>query len=143
MFSYSANCLCGDVTLTLELPTAIESHSARVCDCDFCTERHLSYLSDVGGRLQVQFKTAYKTQHQGSNQAEFLTCALCSSVVAVVLKMEGAYKGAVNVSLFKECIAMQAASVVSPKKFGAAEKRQRWASVWMPVSLEIDVDKSI
>mgnify|MGYP006401927275 CR=1 FL=1 len=140
MLSYTANCLCRDVTLTLELPTTLESHSARVCDCDFCTQRNLCYLSDVEGRLYVQFKTPYTTQQQGSNQASFLTCAHCSSVVAVVLETEGTYRGAVNVTLFSECSAMQAAIIVSPKQLSAEEKRQRWANVWMPVTLRVGID---
>ena len=142
MFSYTANCLCHDVTLTLALPTTLESHSARICDCDFCTKRNLRYLSDAEGRLYVQFKTPYKTQQQGSNQAMFLTCAHCSSVVAVVLDIEGTCKGAVNVTLFKECNAMQEGIVVSPKQLSAEEKRQRWVSVWMPVTLQMDVEKT-
>lgn len=143
MFSYTANCLCRDVTLTLELPTTLESHSARVCDCDFCTQRNLCYHSDVAGRLYVQFKTPYTTQQQGSNQATFLTCAHCSSVVAVVLETEGTYRGAANVTLFAERSAMQAAIIVSPKQLSAEEKRRRWASVWMPVIIQSSVDKTM
>jgi hypothetical protein len=129
----SGECLCGRVVFSIELPEQLEKYSPRACDCDFCTRRSISYLSHPGGVLEIECSEPFDVIQQGSNQAMFLSCADCGSVVAVVHQLDGSLKGAVNAVLLKEFERLQEPIIVSPRLLSPEEKRIRWEGIWASV----------
>ena len=133
---YSATCLCKSVMLDLSLPRGIDSYTPRKCDCDFCVERDLAYISGPEGRLKVSSIVPLNVLKQGSKQASFLQCSQCNQVVAVVYDFGQCLQGAVSASLFKEGFPLSEDQTVSPKLLSAEEKRARWERLWFSVEIE-------
>ena len=132
------NCSCGSVKLLLSLPDEIHNYIPRACDCDFCMERQITYLSDPEGKLTIHSKNKLVSVRQGSEQAIFLTCNQCNDVVSVVCKFGTVYKGAINATLLKDFEQMKESQVVSPKYLSAKEKLKRWSSLWLSVDLDYE-----
>jgi hypothetical protein len=128
-------CQCGNVSVCINLPTDLESHAARRCDCDFCTHRGICYLSHPDGALEINAAKPLEHLQQGSNQARFLNCPGCDSVVAVVLALEEGLQGALNANLLDDQNRLQEAVTVSPKHLDPDQKRLRWSGVWCAVKI--------
>lgn len=133
---YLGSCHCQSVTLKLTLPKTIAQYSPRKCDCDFCMERDIRYLSDPQGKLYIASNTALLMQKQGSEQASFVTCSQCEDVVAAVIDSKTGCIGAANGTLMDDAQQLQSAITVSPKKLAADDKVARWLTVWQPVTIE-------
>ena len=126
------SCHCGQ--LSLEFSTARElSHTTpRACDCSFCQMHGAAYVSDPAGRLSV-FENqpgALRVYRQGSKRAQFLMCANCGVLVAVIMEEEGRTYGAANAA----CLDRQAFAApvpVSPQMLGPDEKVSRWQQAWV------------
>ena len=116
----------------MRLSRAADSYQPRACDCDFCTLHSAAYISDPQGALAIQVKDAGKLTRyrQGSGQAEFLLCAECGVLAAVVYEQGGRRYGAANVRAFEGGKPFGVSQAVSPKQLGADEKSARWQSVW-------------
>ena len=132
----TGKCSCGEVNLHLDLPNKLNTYEPRACDCDFCIERNIVYLSDSKGKLTIHSKTKLQTNQHGSEQASFLSCNTCNNVVAVVCKIGDVLKGAVNATLFKDFQQMKKPHVVSPKLLSAQEKLDRWSKLWLTVKID-------
>lgn len=137
---YYATCLCQSVQLELSLPNAIEQYKPRACDCDFCQQHHLAYISDSDGTLRIEAKVELGFLKQGSGQASFVQCSQCEQVVAVTYKTEKELKGAVSAALFAGQYRLGQYQSASPKLLSAQEKRERWATLWMSVVIEKSAD---
>ena len=96
-------------------------------------QRHISYLSDPGGKLVVSSKCKLDVQKQGSDQAEFLTCPMCHDVITASIPYGDKRIGALNTNLLDEYHKLKSPTVVSPKALSAEDKLARWQTVWTPV----------
>jgi len=135
MLLSKGKCHCGEVELELLLPNSLSYYSARKCDCDFCVNRNITYLSDAAGKLKITSNNELVIHQHGSNQAGFLECENCNNVVAVVYDCDGEKKGAVNASLLSGVELMKPTEIVSPKLLSAEEKVNRWRKLWLDVEL--------
>ncbi|WP_345292474.1 aldehyde-activating protein [Kangiella marina] len=139
--NYSAQCSCGNVNLTLSLPKPIEEYLPRACDCRFCTERNIAYLSDPMGELVITSKHSLQSLKQGSEQATFWQCPSCLDMVAVSHQLydenEVIIKGAVNSRLFESTYTLPEALIASPKTLSPQQKRQRWSELWLTTKLPV------
>lgn len=137
MIELQCRCLCQTTSVTLVLSQPLADHQPRRCDCDFCTERSIVYLSDANGQIQITAQAPLVHLTQGSEQARFLLCSSCDTLVAVCYS-EGDYTlGAVNVSLFNEVHLMKTAIRSSPKLLSPTEKRSRWLQLWSPIQVVV------
>lgn len=128
--TYSGQCQCGLVKLSIELPEPLENLSPRQCDCDFCMARDIRYLSHPKGVITIGSDSGLTRQQQGSNQADFVTCNQCEMVVAVCCRFEQQSKGAINTQVLDNKEQLQTAIVASPKLLAAEDKYQRWQQLW-------------
>lgn len=128
-------CSCRAVTVELGLPKTLENYKPRACDCDFCTERGISYLSDPLGSLKITSGQTLTSQTQGSEQAKFLTCPECRDVIAASIEIEGQPIGALNVCVVEDRELLQEAGTVSPKLLAPEQKVSRWQKVWLPIMI--------
>ena len=133
---YKGLCKCGSVTFTLILPNDIGSYTPRACDCDYCTNRNASYLSDPQAELYIQSNKPLKKEAQGSEQANFLSCSNCNTLVGVVCSFDTGLKGAVNATLLTKEYQLQSPVTVSPKLLSPDEKLERWEGIWLKVSVD-------
>ena len=135
-FCYLGGCRCGNVSIELSLPEILSNFVPRACDCNFCTEREITYPSDPQGQLVVSSLSPLKTLKQGSNQASFKHCPNCHEVICVAYRFENNYKGALNIRLLDKQSLLPQAQTVSPKELSPQQKLVRWKSVWLSVVIE-------
>ncbi|RKF18139.1 aldehyde-activating protein [Alginatibacterium sediminis] len=135
MISSVGKCSCGQTKVIISLPKTLDHYSPRACDCDFCISRNISYLSDPEGKLEIKSVEALDIQKQGSNQASFITCNGCKSVIAASLQLENKLIGALNSALLSNVALLQGATTVSPKALGAKAKIERWQTVWLNIKI--------
>lgn len=133
--SYSSLCSCGKVTIEVILPRPIEEYAPRRCDCDFCTSRGASYLSDPEGKLKFLPIHELEQIKQGSYQATFWSCSSCKDLVAVTGEFPEGIRGAANSRLFEKQYNLQPSKIVSPKTLSPEEKLNRWCTLWMKVEV--------
>lgn len=134
-FQYEGRCSCGETTLLVELYSPISSYIPRACDCDFCIARGIAYLSEPEGKAEIHSQLQLNKLKQGSNQAQFLGCANCDSIVAVGYLFNSGFKGAVNATLLNDKNKLQQAVAASPKRLKPDEKIERWQKLWMAIKL--------
>ncbi len=129
-------CSCGAIHFEVELPQALSAYNPRACDCDFCVQRGVRYLSDPQGSLTIHATGDIEVLTQGSGRARFLQCASCHDLIAATFGPRKSLRGAVNATLLEAAGELPAAQVVSPKQLSADEKEERWKRLWMNVRLE-------
>ncbi len=136
MINYQGKCSCKKAVFSLKLPEKLESYSPRACDCNFCVQHQLAYLSDPKGQLNVSYQGDFTIIKQGSEQAQFLCCDVCGNIIAVVYQFENnILKGAVNANLLIEAEKMLPSTTVSPKLLAPDEKLERWEQLWLKVKI--------
>jgi len=136
MHAVTGTCRCGAVSWNIQLPQPPASYAPRRCDCDFCTARHLLYLSDPNGQLHISANSALARIRQGSEQAEFLACSHCQTVVAVCYQEAKISVGAINASLLQPQSQFAAPVTVQPRLLAADTKTERWKQLWTPLVVE-------
>lgn len=136
MHAVTGTCLCGSVYCEIQLQQPASAYAPRRCDCDFCTSRNLQYLSDAKGQLQIHSTKPLQRLKQGSEQAEFLACSQCQTVVAVCYREAEICVGAVNASLLKPGSQFAEAVTVQPRLLAAVTKTERWKQLWTPLVVE-------
>ena len=130
MHQYFGKCGCGNVVVQFSSPKEISSYTSRKCDCDYCMQRGIEYLSDPHSQITFIAKTPLKQEKQGSEQATFLLCAKCQTVVGVGYLNEGVSVGSLNARLLDEFDNLQKSVVVSPKTLDKTQKVRRWRELW-------------
>lgn len=137
--TYFGQCRCGQAKLTIKLPKPLCEYQSRACDCDFCTSRNISYLSDPESQVEIISDIPLLQSQQGSNQATFLSCNQCHSVLAVALIEKDMSLGTINVNLIQTSEPLQAPVIVSPQRLSASERKQRWKMLWGQLKLPCTV----
>ena len=137
-FVHEGGCHCGNLRFHLQTTKALAEFSPRACDCDFCTRHRAAWVSDRLGALRIHARDAegLHRYRQGSGQAEFLCCAACAVLVAVVARSEdGRLLGAVNRNAFDGREDFAPEKTVSPQTLAADVKLARWTELWTPTEL--------
>ena len=134
-YQFDGSCVCGRTKITIKPSSSLNKFILRACDCDFCTSREINYLSDPAGKAEIHAFQPLRKLKQGSNQAEFLCCANCDSVVAVGYWFQVGLRGAINATLLNDKKHLQVAVPASPKLLEPDEKVKRWEKLWMTIEL--------
>jgi hypothetical protein len=135
MLDNTGTCECGKVEITMSLPDVLASYTPRQCDCEFCTSRGICFLSHPDGKLRIQTVRPLDIAKQGSNQASFLTCSYCKTVIAASIQLSNNVIGALNAKLLSNFYLLQKPVVVSLKNLEAKEKISRWQSNWCNIKI--------
>ena len=139
------SCHCGQLGLEFSTAREITGFSPRACDCSFCQMHGAAYVSDPAGRLSI-FENepgALRIYRQGSKRAQFLMCANCGVLVAVVMEEAGRLFGAANAACIDGRQAFAAPVAVSPQLLGPDEKVSRWQQAWFADVLVVKADASV
>lgn len=139
------SCHCGKLGLELSTATELSQISPRACDCSFCQMHGAAYVSDPAGRLSVfeNEPDALRVYRQGSKRAQFLMCANCGVLVAVVMEEAGRLYGAANAACLAGHQAFAAPAPVSPQLLGPDEKVTRWQQAWVADVLVVRADAPV
>ena len=141
MNAHAGGCHCGALRFEFSTGQALAAFVPRACDCDFCTRHRAAWVSDAAGSLRIEADGArLRRYRQGSGQADFLLCAECGVLVAVMARTDdGRLLGAANRNAFDDRVAFGGETTVSPQQFEPGAKRSRWSQLWTPVDLEVRV----
>jgi hypothetical protein len=139
MNHYSGKCSCGEVAIQFSSPQKISNYKSRRCDCDYCMQRGIEYLSDPHGQILFTSKRTLRHEKQGSEQATFLLCPKCQTVVGVCYIHEDISVGSVNARLLDQYECLQGIVSISPKRLSNLEKVGRWSELWSQVRVVIEV----
>lgn len=139
MNRHGGGCHCGALRFEFSTAQVLAVFSPRACDCDFCTRHRAAWVSDAAGSLRIEADGArLRRYRQGSGQADFLLCAECGVLVAVMARTDdGRLLGAGNRNAFDDRDAFAGETTVSPQQLGPGAKLSRWSQLWTPVELEL------
>jgi hypothetical protein len=135
MNQYSGTCSCKKVAIEFSSPLEINRYSSRTCDCDYCMQRNIEYLSDPQSQIAYISKAPLYHEKQGSEQATFLLCSNCQTVVGVCYINKKISVGSLNASLLDRFEDLQGSVNVSPKKLSNIKKLERWSNLWSQVRI--------
>jgi len=133
-FSFSGGCHCGQLRLRFSTTLDPASIVPRACDCSFCEKHGAAFVSDPAGQLSITMPNseALHRYRQGSNTADFLLCARCGVLVAVVFEQDTRLYAAVNARSLDQPTGLGSAVAASPQRLSPGEKVVRWSQLWIP-----------
>lgn len=134
-YRYKGQCKCGKSQIQLLSSLAASAFTPRACDCDFCVARGIQYISDTKGRVVISTQ-GYQLIKQGSEQADFIACATCETILAVSVKVGSSLIGALNATLLCDVETFASPVSASPKQLSPDEKKRRWQQIWGPLELD-------
>jgi hypothetical protein len=95
----TGGCHCGGVKVRFETSVTPEELQVRACQCSFCRKHGALTASDGSGSLTFSAEPdALQLYRFGSGSADFLICRNCGAYVGVVMEIDGATYGVVNVN---------------------------------------------
>jgi hypothetical protein len=132
--SMSGGCHCGQLRLRFSTTLDPASIVPRACDCSFCEKHGAAYVSDPAGQLSITIPSseALRRYRQGSKSADFLLCARCGVLVAVVFEQDARLYAAVNARCLDQPTGFGSAVTASPQQLSPSEKVARWSQLWIP-----------
>jgi hypothetical protein len=132
MIQAKEKCVCVTIELDIEFNQDLKSLVPRKCDCDFCCENNLVYISDPLGKVKLSVGEIddFQIVRQGSQTADFLSCKQCNNILLVVYQDNEKTFCALNYQLLDNKIYFNKVITVSPKLLSPKEKQARWKQVW-------------
>jgi hypothetical protein len=102
MNHYCGKCSCGEVAIQFSSPQKISNYKSRRCDCDYCMQRGIEYLSDPQSQITFISTRSLRHEKQGSEQATFLLCLNCHNVVGACYINKNICVGSLNSRLLEQ-----------------------------------------
>ena len=127
---HRGGCHCGRLAFEVRLTQPPSAFVPRACDCSFCRKHGAAWLSDPQGVLALRLRGEPVRYRQGSDQAEFVACAHCAVLVAVVSEVDGRMYAAINARTLDGPDTPAAAQPASPQSLAAEQKVERWSRLW-------------
>ena len=102
--TYSGNCHCGAVRLTLHFDKNAGDITPKACDCDFCYKHGAQYVSDPKGRVEVQCADYELLTSYGSpgKLTRYLFCNRCGNLIGSEFSADGYHFMIVNGRMLNE-----------------------------------------
>ena len=132
---YSGQCPCKSTTVEVQLPRALQTYSPRSCTCEFCQAHDGTYLSDPEGSMVIHSVRSLKTRYQGDEIAQMIHCADCDALISAAIENDVGLLGNVRVSLLANISELEPVTMIAPQTLSADEKRVRWGSLWMKLTI--------
>lgn len=96
-------CHCGNIGFVLDWRSEPDVIAARACDCTFCLKHGGVWTAAPAAALRLRLRDPARVSRYafGTRTADFLVCAVCGAVPAVVSRIEGRLYAVVNVNAFE------------------------------------------
>ncbi|SDR01254.1 Uncharacterized conserved protein [Pseudoxanthomonas sp. CF385] len=126
-------CHCGAIALAFSTALVPANTAPRACDCSFCRAHGAAWVSDADARLSIHAHRPDRLHRyrQGSLAAQFLLCADCGVLVAVVFEEGDRTYAAVNACCLAARDAFAPVVPASPQTLAPEEKTARWRQLWI------------
>jgi len=105
----------------------------RACQCDYCRESKIQWVSKSGSNfsLTVRYSNKYQVDKNGTSLASFHKCLNCQEVVAISSTINNKNYGAINVQCLSQSNRFPCAKKVTPEKNLTGKSRQNmWQQNW-------------
>lgn len=136
---HEGSCHCGAVKVALQTRKTAAELGARSCQCSFCRMHGASWTSDPAGELSVNIAGNVSRYRLGTGSAEFLICASCGVVPAVIWEADGRLLSVVRVECLPERDALLAhATRTDFDNEVLAQRLARRSRNWTPVIVTAD-----
>ena len=132
---YGGSCHCSAIKVALRTSKTGAELGARSCQCSFCRAHGASWTSDPAGALDIEVTGPVSRYRFGTGTAEFVICATCGVVPAVIYQEDERLLGVVRVDCLRERDSFLAHA--TPTDFDGEDVEQRLArrsQKWTPVS---------
>lgn len=98
------SCHCGNVEFTLFTQASADNLVPRRCSCTMCRRHGASYVSDPGARLALRYRdrSLLSIYQFGHGTAQWIICARCGVLTAVLSEIEGRLRAVVRVQAMVE-----------------------------------------
>lgn len=99
MNQLSGSCHCGNVEFTLFTQQSADALVPRRCSCSMCRRHGASYVSDPDARLALRYRdrSLLSLYRFGHGTAQWVICARCGVLTAVLSEIEGRLRAVVRV----------------------------------------------
>ena len=121
---YSGRCHCGLIEFKINLPKPLESYHPRRCDCDFCVQHKILFLSDPNGYFEINKNHLTNFLVQGDQNARFAQCKKCQAIIAAyyissdrLYSTDSNFRGVINSQLLVDKAILLAPVDVSPNYY--------------------------
>lgn len=96
-------CHCGNIRFVLDWRGEPDTIAARACDCTFCLKHGGVWTAQPAAALRLRLRDPARVSRYafGTRTADFLVCATCGAVPAVVSRIETRLYAVVNVNAFE------------------------------------------
>ncbi len=137
MMHYAGACHCGALKLDFHSEKSPAELGARTCQCSFCEAHGASWTSDPEGNVDITLTGPVSRYRFGTKTADFLVCANCGVVPAVVSEIEGQLRGVIRVNCLEESAAFlaQAAPIDLDEEI-LDSRLDRRAKGWTPAAIK-------
>ena len=98
---YGGSCHCSAIKVALRTSKTGAELGARSCQCSFCRAHGASWTSDPTGALEIEITGPVSRYRFGTGTAEFLICATCGVVPAVIYQDDERLLGVVRVDCLR------------------------------------------
>lgn len=101
---HEGGCHCGSLRFEYRIPVAPSAWSVRTCNCSFCRAHRGIATSHPDAEIEFR-ETAPGTLQRyrfGQRTADFLICTRCGVHVGVVMEVDGAWFGIINLNTLRE-----------------------------------------
>lgn len=132
---HHGECRCGGISVRIHLSAPPGDLIPRRCDCAFCGQHDVAYVSDPAGRVEYGLRAEEilrKERQDEGGVADFLFCRECGVLAGVLYTdADGARFSAVNSRIFAKA-GFAAAVDASPRLLTRRERIDRWKNLWFP-----------
>lgn len=137
MAHYAGSCHCGAISLTLHSEKSPEQLGARTCQCSFCQKHGGSWTSDPQGQVEITLSGPVSRYRFGTKTADFLVCATCGVVSAVVGEIERQLRGAVRINCLEQsAVFLEQAAPIDFDGEILDSRLDRRAKSWTPAMIK-------
>ena len=128
--SIRGGCKCNNIEIIWH--TIDRSLVPRECQCDYCVDKGMSYVSKSGTRVEVQIReqNLHHINQQGTMSAKFHECMNCGELVFVTAEIEEELYCSLNAGCIDNLFEFGAAIKMQLCNQTAAEKRKIWLENW-------------
>jgi hypothetical protein len=96
--TYSGQCHCGAISVSLPLTKGGHGYELRACQCGFCLRQGAATVSDPDDHVEIQCNpSAWRVYRLALRSAQPLVCGDCGVYIGTILRQADRMWSAVNV----------------------------------------------
>ncbi len=132
---WKGSCHCGAIRFVFESNKQATRLPLRSCLCSFCVKRGTQCTSDAKGKVRFTVRTPSLSDYDSSRTLKRILCNRCGVYIGTLLISGEKSFVTLNANTFERREEWnQAPSFVDYSGTSLKERKERWKTVWTPVS---------